>query len=182
MTNTFLPKNYNVPKSGGNYMKFEQGENIFRILTSPIIGWEDWQDKKPIRFRMNEKPERSIDPQRAIKHFWAMVVWNYNAESIQILEITQASIQSAIKNLVEDSDWGKPFEYDIKITREGESLETKYTVNPKPKKELDENIKKEFESKTISLEALFTNEDPFIEKSKKDLPDDDEITIDDIDM
>jgi hypothetical protein len=64
-------------------------------------------------------------------------------------------------NLINDADWGDPREYDLKITRTGESLETKYTVSPKPKKELPEAAKFEFELMNIKLEKLLTGEDPF---------------------
>jgi hypothetical protein len=52
MTSGFLPEGYEVPKSGGNYMKLKQGPNKFRILSAPIIGWEYWsEDRKPVRAR-----------------------------------------------------------------------------------------------------------------------------------
>ena len=47
MTQTFLPDGYEVPKSsGGGYMKFKQGANKFRILSSPVLGWEYWTESK----------------------------------------------------------------------------------------------------------------------------------------
>ena len=39
---TFLPKGYEIPTSEGGYMKFAIGENRFRILGKPILGWETW--------------------------------------------------------------------------------------------------------------------------------------------
>lgn len=159
--NDFLPEGYEVQKSGGNYMKFKGGENKIRILSKPIIGWLDWQDKKPLRFRMKDKPSKPVDPAKAIKHFWAMVVWNYNESQVQILEITQSSIQTAIKSLSADADWGNPFEYDIKINKTGEKMETNYTINPVPHKKLSNEIKVAYESKPINLEALYEGADPF---------------------
>lgn len=64
-------------------------------------------------------------------------------------------------NLINDADWGDPREYDLKITRTGDALETKYTVSPKPKKDLPEAAKFEFELMNIKLEKLLTGEDPF---------------------
>lgn len=160
-SNDFLPQGYEQPTSGGNYAKLKQGENKFRILGKPIIGWLDWQDKKPLRFRMKDKPSQPIDPTKAVKHFWAMVVWNYNENQIQILEITQSSIQSAISTLSNDEDWGNPLSYDIKIVRTGEKMETQYAVNPVPHKPLSAEISMALEAKPIKLEALFDGEDPF---------------------
>lgn len=159
--NDFLPAGYEQPKTGGNYMKLKSGENKFRILSKPIIGWLDWQDKKPLRFAFDNKPLKSIDPTKPVKHFWAFVVWNYQDEQINVLELTQSSIQGAIKNLSADNDWGSPFEYDIKIIKTGEKMETEYKVNPIPHKPLADEIKKAFSDKPCNLNALFTNDDPF---------------------
>lgn len=162
MSSDFLPSDYQQPKSGSaNYMKFEDGENRFRILSKPIVGWEDWDDKKPIRFRMNEKPAKPINPDKKIKHFWAFLVWDYKDKAIKILEITQASIQSAITSLTKDDDWGSPFEYDIKVNKSGQSLDTEYVVNPVPHKPITEEIKSAQAAKPVRLEALFEGEDPF---------------------
>ena len=87
---SFLPQDYTSPKSFNNYMKLQEGENKIRILSRPIIGWEDWLNNKPIRFRMSEKPAKPVDAKKPIKHFWAFVVWNYAEEQIQILHLTQA--------------------------------------------------------------------------------------------
>ena len=71
------------------------------------------------------------------------------------------SLGSKLLNLINDSDWGDPREYDLKITRTGDALETKYTVSPKPKKEIPSAAKYEFELMNIKLEKLITGEDPF---------------------
>lgn len=69
--------------------------------------------------------------------------------AVQILEVTQATIQSAIANLVSSQEWGNPREYDITVTRKGSKLDTEYTVQPSPHKTLSEDIKREFESKKL---------------------------------
>lgn len=157
----FLPENYEAPKSSNHYMKLQDGDNKIRILSQPVIGWEDWKDNKPVRFRFNEKPKASFDPKKPIKHFWAFIVWNHNEEQIQILHVTQATVRNFIESLCKDQDWGAPYFYDIKIIRKGESINTEYMVNPLPHKPVDEYIKKCFYERRINLEAIFTNEDPF---------------------
>ncbi len=62
---------------------------------------------------------------------------------------------------INDKDWGDPRFYDIKIIRTGDGLETKYSVSPKPKKELPEAAKFEYDLMNIKLEKLLTGEDPF---------------------
>lgn len=161
----FLPQDYTVPQGGGAYMKIQQGENKIRILSKPIIGWLDWKDKVPHRFRFNAKPEKPLD-KGPIKNFWAFIVWNYNEQAIQVLEITQATIQGAIQNLSRDSDWGAPYDYDIKITRKGQDLSTEYSITPVPKKAVDETIHKAAMDKPCYLDALFDGGDPWAVNGK----------------
>jgi hypothetical protein len=160
-----LPDDYDVPTSNGGYMKFTKGDNVFRILDDPILGWEGWVEtpdgKEPKRFPMDEKPEDTSDFRDGIQHFWAMPVWNYDDEEIQILEITQATIQRAIKGYHADEDWGDPTEYDIKVTREGDGLETSYQVSPKPHSELSDEVQTAWEAADVNLDALFDGGDPF---------------------
>lgn len=97
----FLPDGYELPKSNSAYMKFEDGDNEFRILASPILGWEYW-DKvpngsgKPVRLRYTEEnakiaslmASKNPDQQdQKAKHFWAMTVWNSKTEAVEILQI-----------------------------------------------------------------------------------------------
>lgn len=157
----FLPAGYQAPKSNNGYMKLQDGENKFRILSQPILGWEDWLDKKPVRYRFDEKPRCSVDPKKPVKHFWAMIVWNYIEEEIQILHITQASIRKSLEALCSDQDWGAPYFYDLKIVKSGDGMETEYTVNPIPHKPLASHVEQKFNEKRCNLEALFNGDDPF---------------------
>ena len=162
MNQDFLPQGYEPPKSQlGNYMKLQQGDNRFRVLSKPIIGWLDWDNNKPLRFRSNEKPSAPINPAKPIKHFWAFVVWNYETKSLQILEITQSGIQQQITGIARDPDWGSPFDYDLSINKTGQEKETKYVVNPKPHKAIADEIQSALISAKINLEALFSGGDPF---------------------
>lgn len=161
---TRLQEGYELPKSQwGNYAKFPEGETIkFRILTSPIVGWEYFNnDNKPVK---QKAPFSSVPSDskewRKPKEFWAFVIWNYNEEKVQIMEITQNSIKQDLFWLSRDSDWGNPMDYDIKITRTGKGLETKYNTVPWAKTEfVNEKAKKEAEG--IRLEVLYDGDDPF---------------------
>lgn len=164
--NDFLPQDYEAPAGSANYMKMKDGENKVRILSKPIIGWLDWKDKKPFRFRMNAKPEKPMGD-KPIKHFWAFLVWNYEAEAVQILELTQASIQKAIQDYSKNDEWGAPFFYDIKIIRKGKDLDTEYSIMPSPKKDLSDDIKKAALEKPAYLDALFEGADPWVVNGDK---------------
>jgi hypothetical protein len=161
----FLPENYEAPAGNSNYMKLQDGENKIRILSKPIIGWLDWKDKVPHRFRYNAKPDKPLG-EKPIKHFWAFLVWNYSEQAVQIIEITQSTIQNAIQTLHKDAEWGQPFFYDIKITRKGKDLDTTYSITPSPKKDLSDEIKKAALDKPAYLEALFDSADPWVVNGK----------------
>lgn len=159
----FLPENYEAPKSGGgSYLKFQAGENRFRILSKPIIGWLDWSaDNKPIRTRHTDPKPNPMRADKPVRHFWAMVVWSVENNALMILEITQSGIQSGIQSLVSDPDWGSPFNYDICVTKTGQDKETKYVVNPKPHKPITQEMEAAIVSTPVNLDALFSGGDPF---------------------
>ena len=166
MENNFLPTGYEPPKSNTNYMRFEEGENRFRVLSSAIVGYEYWTtDNKPVRSREfpTQTPNIKTDKEgkTRINHFWAFVVWNYRDEKVQILELTQRGIQKSITNLVNNTDWGDPKNYDIVVTRQGLDLNTEYDVAPIPHKPVPEEAVKEYEGMTINLEQLYVGGDPF---------------------
>ena len=176
MSDQFLSDSYEVPSSTSGYMKFESGDNQFRIMTSPIVGWEFWINKdgeprmkgekpqegdKPVRFTMDNPPKDAGD---AVKHFWAMVVYNYKTKSFQILQLTQKSIIVALTNLARSKSWGNPKGqdgYDIQVTKTGEKLDTEYTVLPIKPEKLSQDIMDEYAKTSIKLEALFDGGDPF---------------------
>jgi len=158
---SFLPQGYQAPKGASYYTKIAEGENRVRILSKPIFGWEDWHDKKPVRYRMDNKPVKSYDPKKPVRHFWAFIVFNHQEEQIQIMQITQATIRKSIESLCNDKDWGSPYGYDIKIMKTGEGTDTEYAVNPVPHKPIDPYIVTCFNERPINLEALFDGEDPF---------------------
>jgi hypothetical protein len=184
-----FPTGYEPPKIDSKYFKPVDGNNLVRILSKPLMGWEDWtEDKKPVRFPYNQKPEHPINPKKPIKHFWAFVVWdymdNFNKETkkwegkIKIWEITQMKIQETLYNLDCDIDWGEPTHYDLAIKREGKDLDTKYLIQSKPPKPLSEEIKAAFIESNPDMNELFTNGDPFSKKAEQPVQTENEI-IDD---
>lgn len=162
----FPTTDYTIPTSS-NYMKFQKGKNTFRVLSSAIVGYEYWNTQnKPVRSReaFDKLPEDiQIDKDgnpKKIQHFWAFVVWNYQDKKVQILQLTQKSIMTAIQGLVHDTDWGNPKNYDITVNKTGDGFDTEYSVTPRPHSAFEavKDIPK------IDLEALFKGEDPFASK------------------
>lgn len=163
--NDFLPKDYEAPISEGNYFKFKKGENRFRVLSSAVVGWEYWTkankpvrskdawEDEPIDAKVNEKTGQFQ------KHFWAFVVYNYDAKKVQIMEITQKTIQEAIEAYVANTKWGHPTGYDLVINASGDGLEREYTVIAEP-----HSPAPEADISQINLQALFSGSEPFATK------------------
>lgn len=161
MANPFLPDNYEVPNPSTGFLKFEEGQTKFRVLSSPLLGWESWTDAAGGKRTVKRYSYGEEHPPTA-KHFWAMVVWNYGEKRIQILNITQATIQRQLKALASNSDWGSPLEYDITVSRIGKTMnDTKYTLIPSPAKPIDPEIAKKFVSAKVNMEKYLKGEDPF---------------------
>ena len=158
-----LPTNHKRPiSSNSNYLKPQEGLSQFRILSNIITGWEDWSaDKKVFRFKLENPPLKPLVSGKKVKYFWSMVVWNCQTEQIQIYSPTQITVQDALENLINDSDWGLPCNYDIKLTKKGEGVLTEYAVNPVPHKPVSQEVLKAFRDRPIQLEALFEGLDPF---------------------
>src|SRR5690606_38082152 len=134
------------------YFKLQDGENRIRILSRPVLGWEEWtKEKKPVRYAMDEKPTVFIDEEKKPKHFWAFIVWNVLEKQIQIMQVTQATIRNKIEELTKDQEWGCPFEYDLKISKSGSGIETKYIINQVPHKKVSQEILDAFHDRPINL-------------------------------
>ena len=165
---SFLPENYEPPAaSGGNYTKFTQGKTTLRIIGDSAkgtaqFGWLGWkkEDGKPMPVRSVEKPAGGTFAEKP-KHFWAFLVLNEG--DVQICEIVQRGIQDALRELIADPDWGDLKHYDVCIQRDGEGLDTSYSVIPKPKAELSESDIAVIREKLpkINMAALYDGEDPF---------------------
>ena len=163
MNDSFLPQGYEIPKKAGTYMSFEQGENRFRILDHAHLGYEWWTDtpegRKPVRVRMGEKVP--VLHAEDYKHFWVMPVWNYEAKKVQLLKVTQKTIQIYIKALAANKKWGSPTEYDLIVTRVGEGMETEYTIVADPKETMSKEMIDEYAHMKINWDAYFESKDPF---------------------
>ena len=168
----FLPSGYESVPQSGRYFKPQAGANKVRIITPAIVGHVFWRTegdtRRPVRRRMEEPivaGDLQVNPQtnqtEKVKHFWAVGIWNYGAAQVQVWEITQQTIQSAIIGLDESEDWGDPTTYDLTVKKSGTGLDTEYTVTPSPKKPLDAAAAAAVRDTPLNLEALYEGGDPF---------------------
>src|SRR5580704_11979590 len=95
--NKALPSTYKVFKVEKPYLKITKipaGEDYKIRIVKPIIaGWIQWKENKPYRYRQDDKPSRSFDPERPLQQFWAMYVWDYQQQGLYILEVTQMGLR-----------------------------------------------------------------------------------------
>ena len=160
--------------AGINYVKVSkiEGEERFRLMGTGIVGYEGWIEDgdKQIPIRWEQKPAELPDNIRKddkgapqIKFFMCGVVWDYQLEMFRILSMTQKSLRDQLSKYMRDDDYGDPTTYDIKISREGEGLNTKYGMLASPPKAVTKEIATGWEERgsLINLKALFDNDDPF---------------------
>ena len=148
-----LEATYSVPSTGdSSFMKFVKGENRFRILDKPTLGYQYWQDDKtPVRIKTAGDAPAGEKP----KHFWQIPV--YSASSVKVLDITQSTVQKQLTELDRNSEWGNLRDYDVIITKNGDGMETTYTVTPCPKAPLSTEAEKMFKlfKETYQPEKVF---------------------------
>jgi hypothetical protein len=169
----FLPKDYQAPEVQSNYMTLEEGVNSFRVLSPAIVGYEWWVEqgadgRRPVRVRTFEEiPDEvreATDTRQRARHFWAFTVYNYQTQSIQVLEVKQQTIMRALDSLVKSSKWGSPLGYDLtieKVKTGSRDRDVEYHVIPEPPAPIDEGIAELSRQVPVRLEALYDGGDPF---------------------
>src|SRR5258708_29214726 len=161
MENFFNDANYKIP-STSNYMKFQEGTNTFRVLSSAIVGYEYFnKENKPVRSQIPFDDTPDIKQRGETKHFWAFAVYNYNDKRIQILELTQKGIMKTMQSYIKNPKWGNPKEYDFVVERTGSGLTTEYAVSVEPKSPIAQEILEKYNNMSIDLTELYIGGDPF---------------------
>jgi len=163
--------------SENRYMKFKIGDNRFRILEPVVIGFEYWETiaglKKPKRVFAEVRdgrfvPEKPITTEHVLKEkdmpklFNAFVVWNYQTQRVELLEITQKKIIRAIMAYDKSPDWGDPAKYDLNVIRSGTDFDnTTYEIQAIPPKPLAKEIQDIVDRSPINMDAWMAGDNPF---------------------
>lgn len=168
-----IPAGVKIPS--GQFTKFKDGKNTFRVLSEIVTGWEGWKDNKPFRHEgqiCKIKPEQvdlNKNGKPNINYFWAMVVWNYDTQQIQTLQITQKTIMGTMFDLENNQLWGDLRNYDIEINKKKEGDTTKYSVLGIPPKAVSPEVVKAYEESDIHLEKLFDGRYPIENEEEADI-------------
>ena len=160
---SWLPDNIHEPKAGSYFKPLKGKQNRVRIICDkPLVGHVQWtSDKKPVRWKLGDpRPEADYAEGSKPRVFIACAVWNYEERATQVWEITQRTLQESLDALTRDSDFGHPANYDLKITRKGEGMDTTYSMVPMPG-EQNEDVVNAIAELRVNLDALLNGEDPF---------------------
>tara|TARA_R110002126_G_scaffold17316_7_gene67762 strand:+ start:465 stop:971 length:507 start_codon:yes stop_codon:yes gene_type:complete len=158
---SWFAADYEAPEEVSAFMKLEDGDNNFRILSPLVTGFEYWtEDNKPVRSKVKwdttpDNIKKRDGKPTAVKHFWLFLVYNYKAKQVQSLEVTQSTIQKALTALIDNPRWGNPTKFDITINRTGKELLTKYAVVPNPQSDVTPEMTAALEASTIDLQEIF---------------------------
>lgn len=114
--------NIKIPSSG-DILKLESGKKYrLRIVGEPWVYQSEYQGNPSTRY--------------------AMAVWNQEVKAAQILMLPGGAFRQVLDYAQNTEDWGDPELYDFVIAKTGAGLETRYTLQPSPKKgELDPESK-----------------------------------------
>lgn len=177
----FFNKGHEIPNKRNQFMRLEAGKNRLRFIGYPISGFlffgkverEDGSETvKPYRkpesegeFSLEEMINRDarVNKEGEIekqKYFVAGLVYNYQKQKLQVLEITQKSVLKALKSYVDSDEYGHPVGYDLTIEKKGDGLNTDYTVVASPPKPLASDIEQLVSEASCDLEKIFAGEYP----------------------
>ena len=162
------------------------GSVRFKILSdAPVVGYELWFEKNEggqVPRRLPSEPDDQLiaeleaevggklriyeDGRKAITLFIAFFVYDYEAKAIKVFSAAQKAIQRELDRLTADPDYADLSLWDCQVTRKGQLLETRYSVDMKPTRavgavaaEVEETWEKA-KAAGADLEALFTGGNP----------------------
>ena len=159
-----------VESGSGRYINPSKidGEIRVRLFGEGITGYEGWtNDNKPLRWQQkpSEYPDdirKNEDGRDPVRRFIAAIAWDYEAEEFKVLSMTQKTLIKRVMELIADEDWGDCTEYDLKIGRKGEKLNTEYTITPAAKgKAAPKAAIAAYQDLDVDLTLMYDGEDPF---------------------
>ena len=150
-----------------NPSKLTDKERRVRFMGEGKTGWTAWStENKPLRWEyLPEEPPDNIKPdlsgKKALKRFLVTVVYDYESDDFKIFEMTQRSLMEQLFKYYQDSDYGDPTAYDIKLSKTGTGKETSYSLVAAPPKPIGKDILARFDEFYCNLDALYDGGDPF---------------------
>jgi len=176
--------------TGGGYLnpsKIQSGSSVrFALLSDqPLEFFECWGEAedgsvKPFRFaedpsdadikeEMGDAYSRRLNREgtapEGVKFAIAAPVYNFDTEGVQIMQLSQKSIIRELDGISQMEDYANLLEHDFVLGKEGNGLNTEYSLRPVPRKKgSDKAIDDAWtEAKDGGFEIgrLLTGENPF---------------------
>lgn len=176
--------------SGGGYLnpsKIQSGGSVrFALLTDqPLEFFECWGETaegsvKPFRFTEDPSPddiEAEMGPDYSrrmnregtapekVKFALAVPVYNYETSSVQIMQLSQKSLQNELDDISQMEDYADLLSWDFVMGKEGNGLETRYSLRPVPRKKGSQDTIEYAWSDSVSggfdISRILTGENPF---------------------
>ena len=117
-------KEYTPPSSdAGIYHRFEDGVTYtMRIASEPVVYSTEFV---------------APDGETTLSTRYAWKVWNVDSKIAQVMQLPVTAYR-LVAGFAADEEYGDPTKYNLRLTREGKGLDTKYTIIASPNKsELD---------------------------------------------
>ena len=178
--------------TGGGYLnpsKIQSGSSVrFALLSDqPLEFFECWGEAedgsvKPFRFAEDPsdadiKEEMGDDYSRrlnregtapeGVKFAIAAPVYNFDTEGVQIMQLSQKSIIRELDGISQMEDYANLLEHDFVLGKEGNGLNTEYSLRPVPRKKGSNDTIQAAWSKSVDegfeIGRLLTGENPFKE-------------------
>jgi hypothetical protein len=105
-----------------------------------------------------------IAPEK-VKFAIAVPVYNYESSSVQIMQLSQKSLQNELDDISQMEDYANLLEWDFFMGKEGNGLETRYSLRPVPRKKgTQDSIEQAWTDAVhagFDISRLLTGENPF---------------------
>ena len=176
--------------TGGGYLnpsKIQSGSSVrFALLSDqPLEFYECWGEAadgsvKPFRFAEDpsaddistemgddytRRQNRDGTAPEPVKFAIAAPVYNFETEGVQIMQLTQKSIIRELDGISQMEDYANLLEHDFVLGKEGNGLNTEYSLRPVPRKKgSDKAIGgawTEAQESGFDIGRLLTGENPF---------------------
>ena len=182
-----------APGAGGGYLnpsKIQSGSSVrFALLDdNPLEFYEVWGDAtdggvKPFRFSNDPTPDdieaelgsdytrrlnRDGTAPEAVKFAIAVPVYNHDTSKVQILQLSQKSIIRELDSISQMEDYSNLLEWDFVLGKEGNGLNTEYSLRAVPRKKNTESTVqeawKEVQAGGFDISRLLSGTNPFKEE------------------
>jgi hypothetical protein len=175
---------------GGSYLNpssISDGEKV-RVSflgEDSLAGFEAWvssrDGSKRIPLRFGQEPTRSdlegraadeggvVDDETVAKPFFVFAVWNYETESVQVLQFSQQSLAGPIIDALSDEEVeAEVSAYDFVLSATGTGRDKRYSALAVPGRRRKPDVAKKVDAaweavveKGFDLNVLLTGGDPF---------------------